>query len=208
MKDLVNIIIAEKRTLLRGYTLSLLLILPFIILITLLQNGFALAAVADNLPKDTMYALLFSLVIVIASVLHNYNNLVRRKRIFDLPAFEKINFYGRLDGVGSVVKELETFLLGKAGDYYFRINIVDAELKNFKIEIIPLIDFSENENLKNKLKKEYGFKEDLVLGKKFKIKEQELYDENKILEKLLDINNLLKELGAKPLEFDESILDE
>ena len=164
MKDLLAIIITERQTLFRGLTISFLLILPFTFLPTIISSGWTIQPIIERIPDSTLYSFGFSFIVVVASVFQNYNNLVDRKKLFDRPAFKKLDFYGRLDGVGSIVSELETFLLGKVDNYYFRLNIIDPDLKKFKVEIIPLIDFTENEELKEKLKKEYNFREDLLVG--------------------------------------------
>ncbi|WP_417352463.1 hypothetical protein [Flavobacterium alkalisoli] len=208
MKDLLNIIIAERQTLLRGLTISFLLIFPFTFLPTIINNGWALQPIIQRAPYSSLYAFGFSLIVVIASVLHNYNNLVDRKRIFDKPAFKKLDFYGRLCGMGSIVNELETFLLGKVDKYYYRLNIIDPDLKKFKVEIIPLIDFTKNENLKVILKKEYNFREDLLVGQLINLTEQDLENENLLLDRLLILDKILTELRAVSLDINEYDLDE
>src|SRR5688572_7200960 len=125
MKDLLAIIISERRTLLRGMMLSFTLVFPFTFLPTIFSNGFSLQHIIQRVPESTLYTFVFSLFIVGTSVIYNFNNLVHRKRIFDLPAFKTLDFYGRLDGIGSLVSELETFLLGKVDKYYYRLNIID-----------------------------------------------------------------------------------
>ncbi|QEE48526.1 hypothetical protein FUA48_02740 [Flavobacterium alkalisoli] len=208
MKDLLNIIIAERQTLLRGLTISFLLIFPFTFLPTIINNGWALQPIIQRVPYSSLYAFGFSLIVVIASVLHNYNNLVDRKRIFDKPAFKKLDFYGRLCGMGSIVNELETFLLGKVDKYYYRLNIIDPDLKKFKVEIIPLIDFTKNENLKVILKKEYNFREDLLVGQLINLTEQDLENENLLLDRLLILDKILTELRTVSLDINEYDLDE
>src|SRR5690606_36451701 len=114
-------------------------------------------------------------------------------------ALKKLDFYGRLDGIGSIVSELETFLLGKIDKYYYRLNIIDPDLKKFKIEIIPLIDFTNNEELKEKLTKDYDFREDLFVGQLLNLTEQDLEDENLLRDRLLNLDKILAELGAAEL---------
>lgn len=207
MKDLLNIIIAERKTLLRGLTISFLLIFPFTFLPTVIKNGWTLQPITQRIPDSTLYAFGFSFLVVVSSVIQNYNNLIDRKRIFDRPAFKKLNFYGRIDGLRSIVNDLETFLLGKIGRYYYRLNIIDPDLKNFKVEIIPLIDFTDNEELKEKLKKEYNFREDLLVGQLINLTETDLENENLLWDRLLNLDEILTELGAVKLEINEKELD-
>lgn len=206
MRDLLTIIIAERQTLLRGLTISFFLIFPLTFFPIIISNGWTLQPIIQRIPESTLYAFGFSLIVVMASVIHNYNNLVDRKRIFDKPALKKLDFYGRLDGIGSIVSELETFLLGKIDKYYYRLNIIDPDLKKFKIEIIPLIDFTNNEELKEKLTKDYDFREDLFIGQLLNLTEQDLEDENLLRDRLLNLDKILAELGAAELNIKEKDL--
>lgn len=207
MKDLLAIIITERQTLFRGLTISFLLILPFTFLPTIISSGWTIQPIIERIPDSTLYSFGFSFIVVVASVFQNYNNLVDRKKLFDRPAFKKLDFYGRLDGVGSIVSELETFFLGKVDNYYFRLNIIDPDLKKFKVEIIPLIDFTENEELKEKLKKEYNFREDLLVGQIINLTENDLENENLLWDKLLYLDKILMELGAIKFDVDEHELE-
>ena len=207
MKDLLAIIITERQTLFRGLTISFLLILPFTFLPTIISSGWTIQPIIERIPDSTLYSFGFSFIVVVASVFQNYNNLVDRKKLFDRPAFKKLDFYGRLDGVGSIVSELETFLLGKVDNYYFRLNIIDPDLKKFKVEIIPLIDFTENEELKEKLKKEYNFREDLLVGQIINLTENDLENENLLWDKLIYLDKILMELGAIKFDVDEHELE-
>jgi hypothetical protein len=208
MKDLLRIIITERQTLLRGLTVSFLLVFPFTFLPTVIINGWTLQPIIQRIPDSTLYALASSFIVIVAAVLQNYNNLFNRKVIFDKPAFKKLDFYGRLDGLGSIVSELEIFLLGKIDKYYYRLNIIDPDLKNFKVEIIPFIDFTDNEQLKEKLKKEYGFREDLVIGQLVNLTELDLENENLLWDRLLSLDKILTELGAVKIDIDENDLDD
>ncbi len=207
MRDLLIIIIAERQTLLRGLIISFLLVFPFTFLPIIISKGWTLQPIIQRIPDSTLYTFSFSLIVVVASLLHNYNNLVHRKRIFDKPAFKKLDFYGRIDGLGSVVSELETFILGKIDKYYYRLNIIDPDLKKFKVEIIPLIDFSDNEELKEMLKKEHNFKEDLFVGQIISLTEQDLENENLLWDRLLNLDKILTEFGAVELNINENDLD-
>jgi len=174
---------------------------------TIIHYGWTLQPIIQRIPNSAIYAFGFSLLVVVVSVLHNYNNLVDRKRIFDKPAFKKLDFYGRLDGIGSVVSELETFLLGRIENYFFRLNIIEPDLQKFKIEIIPLVDYTDNEELQKFLVKEHKFRKNLVLGKEIKVTEEELENEFLLLDKLKQLDNILTEYKAKPLDIDEDELD-
>jgi hypothetical protein len=144
--------------------------------------------------------------VVVAALAHNYSNLLDRKILFDLPAFKKLDFYGRLDGAGSIANELETFLLGKYQLYYFRLNILNPELKVCKIEIVPLIDLVDNKEMRNKLKKEHGFKQDVFFGQTIKATQKDLEDDSFLTERLISLEKTLADLGIEPLLVDHSKL--
>lgn len=205
MKDLLTIIIAERRTLLRGLTISFFLVFPFTFL-PITKDGLTWENIIQRFPLSTFYAFGFSFMVVVVAVIHNYNGLVDRKRNFEKPAFTKLDFYGRLDGIGSIVNELETFLLGKVEQYYFRLNIINPNQKIFEIEIVPLIDLKNNKELKTALRRGYGFKQSTFFGQIVKATEKDLQNENFLLERLKQLESTLNTLGARPLDIDESML--
>lgn len=211
MRDVITIIIVERQILLRGLLLSFFLVFPFTFLPTIISKGWTLNPIIQRIQDSIVYAFGFSLIVVVVSVLHNYNKLVDRKRIFDKPTFKKLDFYGGVDGLGSIVNELETFLFGKINKYYYRLAIIDPDVKNFKVEIIPLIDFADNEELKEILKREHNFKEDILVGELrqlISLTEQELENENLFRDRLINLDKLLTELGAVELKINEDELDD
>ena len=206
MNDLIKIIVFERNSLLKGWVISTLLVLPFTFLPTLIKYDVSFEAIKFRLPNSILYSLGFALVVVVAAVIHNYNNLVDRKRLFDKPTFKELDFYGRLDGIGSIVRELETFLLGIIGDYYFRINLIEPELGANKIEIIPLIETNGDKELL-KILKDKGFRRNWFFGKEMELSEKQLNNKNYLKEILKELELDLKNLNAKPLNVDELELE-
>lgn len=207
MNDLIKIVVYERNTLLKGWVISTLLVLPFTFLPTVIKYGLSIEAISFRLSDSITYSLGFSLIVVIAAVIHNYNNLVDRKRLFDKPTFKELDFYGRLDGVGSIVRELETFLLGKIGAYYFRINLIEPELNTNKIEIVPLIDIKTNKDLETKLKDDFGFRHNWFFGKEMRLLDEQVNDKSFLKNVLNQLASELKNMDAKPLEIDEFELE-
>lgn len=199
MRDLLTIFIMERKTLLRGLLITFLIVFPFTFLPSVLKGGLTVQTIVQRIPDSTIYTFGFSVILVIVAVIQNYNNLIRRKKIFDKPVFSRLGFYGRIEGNGSIVKELETFLLGKINNYYFRINLIEPENGKLKIRITPLIDLADNRELKTLLKQKYGFREDLFWGLIMNLKEKDLINENLLLEKLLNLDKTLTQLGAKAI---------
>ncbi len=207
MNDLIKIVVFERFALLKGWTISTLLILPFTFLPTIIKYGFSLEALKFRLPDSILYSSGFALIVVIAAVINNYNNLVDRKRLFDKPTFKELDFYGRIDGVGSIIKDLETFLLGKIGNYYFRINLVEPESNTNRIEIIPLIDTKEDKELMRILKNKFGFRQYWFFGKEIKLSEEQLNDKKYLKGILRELELNLNKLNAKPLQVNEFNLE-
>jgi hypothetical protein len=207
MRDIVSIIVAERRTLFRGFVVSFLFILPFTFL-PLLGGGFTWMRISERFPLSVVYTLGFSFLVVLFAVIQNYQNLVERKRLFDKPAFKKLQFYGRLDGLGSIVHELETFLLGKVGNYYFRLNIIDPGGKTIQVEIVPFMDIEGNKELEKKLKKGVGFRQNRFFGLSVKATESDLDDEDFLLDKLVELERALTKLGVKALDVEAQLLRE
>ena len=207
MRDLLTIIIAERKSLLKGLTISFLFILPFTFLPTLIKNGISFSAFFGRLNDSILYSFGFALIVVIAAVIHNYNGLVDRKWYFDRPAFKDLDFYGRIGGVGSVVHDLETVLLGKIENYFFRLNLVDTDKKQPILEIIPLIDLTDKDQEIEKLKSEDKFQTDFFFGKRIKLNEIDLESSNGLREILKVLAMRLKDLKFKSLDVDEEQLE-
>ncbi len=207
MRDLLTIIVAERKALIKGLTISFLLILPFTFLPAVIRSGLSISTIIGRLNDSILYSLGFSLIVVIAAVIQNYNGLVDRKWYFDRPAFKDLDFYGRIDGIGSVVHDLETVLLGKIENYFFRLNLVDTDKKVPTLEIVPLIDLTEKEIEIEKLKSELGFKTDLFFGMRVSLNEIDLENPKGIKGLLTDLAKTLKELDFESLDVDENELE-
>lgn len=208
MKDLLIIVVEERKTLLRGLLFSFVVILPFTFIPTLIEHGWVKEFLINRLYPSVGYALGFAALIVIAAVVQNYNNLRRRKRLFDRPAFTALNFYGRLDGVGSIVRELETFLLGEVGGYYYRLNLVDVDKPEHGLEIVPFIDLRGDMKMEKILIRALGFRRVYFFGLVVPLNEQVLNDRSFISAKLEELSSKFHELNVKPLEFAEADLDD
>lgn len=206
MRDYLAIVFAERRSLLRGLLISFVLVYPFTFVPTISKHGWNWHLIALEVPKLAAYTFEFCLMVVFAAIVHNYNNLVTRKNLFDFPAFTKLDFYGRIDGMKSITRELETFLIGEVGGYYYRLNLIDVDKEKHKLEIVPLIDLSNDRSLKNRLRKELGFRESWFFGLTIPISKIALQDELFILDKLKKLSVQLAGHGAIPVLVDEKQL--
>jgi hypothetical protein len=131
-------------------------------------------------PDSALYTFGFCLIALLVAIIHNFSNLVQRKNLFDRPAFKALDFYGRIDGPGSIIRELETFLLGEVDGYYYRLNLIDVDKEKNKLEIVPLIDLSEDPKMQKLLKKELGFEQNWFFGITVPPSKQDLNNESYI----------------------------
>ncbi|WP_339792025.1 hypothetical protein [uncultured Imperialibacter sp.] len=207
MRDIITIIVAERNALLKGLTISFLLTLPFTFLPAIIRSGFSISTIFERLNDSILYSLGFALIVVIAAVIQNYSGLADRKWYFDRPAFKDLDFYGRIDGVGSVVHDLETVLLGKIDSYFFRLNLIDTDKKKPILEIVPLIDLTDKEEEIEKLRLDDKFEADLFFGKRIKLKEIDLEVQNSIREILKHLAARLQDLNFEGLDVDEEQLE-
>lgn len=208
MKDLLLIVTNERRSLLRGFVICFFSVFPFTFLPPILKKGFGLTIIIERFNESTLYAAGFALLVVVAAVIHNYNSLVEKKWLFDKPAFKSLDFHGRLDGIGSISRELETFLLGEINGYYFRLGLPEPESPNPKLEIIPLIVLKDKEPEIKILKKEHGFRQRYFFGKTLPLKKVNLEDPDSIKPLLQEYTALFRELEFEPLDVDRERLEE
>lgn len=207
MRNIINIINIERQSLLKGLAISFLLTLPFAFLPTIIKHGLSIRTIAERFNDSILYSFGFSLIVVIAAIIHNYNGLVDRKWYFDKPAFKDLEFYGRIDGVNSVVHDLETVLLGKIDNYFFRLNLVGIDRANPYLEIVPLIDLTEKEKEIDELKLEYNFQKNFFFGMRIKLSEIDLADSKAVRIILIKLAKKFNELNFESLELDENELE-
>jgi len=210
MKALLILIVFEWKTLLKGLFVVFLIIFPFTFLPILVSDGFDTDALLNHLPWAALFTFLFSLFILGAALMKNVQSLYYRKKIFDMPAFEKLDFYGRFLGSGSISKDLESMLVGRVNKYYFRIRIENPENENIMVEITPLIDYVGMIELKENLISNHMFAEsdnDLLVCLK-SVSKEELKNENLLLDKLKEFEDLLLLHKAVSLDINDEELNE
>ena len=205
MKDLLYLISYEKKTLIRGFLTPFVIILPFTFLPVLIRKGFDFQAIRNFSSSAILFTICFSLFVVFVAVMQNYYTLRLRKRIFDKPAFRKLEFYGRFLGLGSIVDDLESVLIGKWDHYFYRLRIVDPEKDKLSVEITPLLEFDENEDLKSILIKDYLYFETAnnLVSQFLTCSNDELENENLMLERIAEMDNLLHQMKAVAFDVDE-----
>ncbi len=209
MKALFILIVFEWKTLLKGLLVAFLIIFPFTFLPILFSKGFDLVALIGHIPWAGLFTFLFSLFVLGVALMNNVQSLYLRKKIFDLPAFEKLDFYGRFLGSGSISKDLESILVGRLNKYYFRIRIENPANESIMVEITPLIDYLGMPELKEHLINNYMFAEsdnDLLVYV-MSLSREELKNENLLLDKLKKLEDLLLLNKAVSLEINDNELN-
>ena len=207
MLQYLSVIIAERRTLLRGLLVSSILVYPFTFLPIVFKHGWDKQLLIQRIPESAVYTVGFCGMVVVMAILVNYHNLVTRKNLFDRPAFTALDFHGRIAGLGSITRELETCLLGKVDAYYYRLNLIDLEEKA-RLEIVPLIDIEDDKEIKKLLKRNLGFKENWMFGLTIPLPQKELDNEFYILAQLQRLSEQLSELNVKPIIINERELED
>src|SRR5688572_15305137 len=180
VRDLLFIIIGERRAILRGLIMTFFAVLPFTFLPLIVKHGFVVDVIVARANVSMVYSFCFSLLVVIVAVVYNYEGLADRKWYFDRPAFRHLEFRGRVDGVDSTVRDLETFLLGETEGYYFRLSLVDTDSDNARLEIIPAVILTDKDQEVKILKAEYGFRQRVFLSTSISLNEIDLNDKNSI----------------------------
>ncbi|MBD1398674.1 hypothetical protein H9Q13_15990 [Pontibacter sp. JH31] len=200
MKDLFAIIKTESASLVRGFLTIFLLALPFTFIPALFRNGFSMHVIGQRLPGSLLYSAILATGVILIALLNNYNKLQQKKRIFDLPAFTELGFEGAVEGYNAIIKELSTYLIGKVGNYSFRVDIIHPKQKNITVEIAPMIYIGQNQALLNRLVQELHLQDNLYLARILYLSEAQLYERDTVRKELARLSDELSRMGVTPLE--------
>ncbi|SIT85920.1 hypothetical protein [Pontibacter indicus] len=199
MNDLLTIITNEKKSLLRGFLVVFVLVFPFTFLPALFRQQAPSESFSQLIPEKVLVAAFIAVGIIVLLLLNNYEKLLRKKRLYDSPAFTSLRFNGAVEGYNAIVKEISTYLFGKVGDYFFRVNIVNPKHDNVQIELSPLIHVGQNQDLLDRLLHELQLKENLYLSRIIILSEDELQQSDVIKNELLRLSEELSRLGVVPM---------
>ncbi|WP_299989126.1 hypothetical protein [uncultured Pontibacter sp.] len=204
MNDLLTIITNEKRSLMRGFLVVFILVLPFTFIPVLFTQRFTAETFSQQLPEKALVAALIAGAIIILLLLNNYEKLLQKKRLYDLPAFSSLHFNGAVEKYNAIVKEISTYLFGKVGNYFFRVNITNPRQHNIQVELSPLIYVGQDHELLDRLMQELQLKENLYLSRVINLPEEELQHSDIIRNELLKLSDELSRLGVTPMAVDEN----
>lgn len=202
MRELLAIVITERKGLLRGFLVAFMLVFPFTFLPTFFRHGFSWYFVQQRLPDSILYAALFAAGVIVIALLNNYEKLLHKKRLYNFPAFTALDFYGGIEGYNSIIRELSTYLIGKMGNYYYKVDIINPEKQNFKIEVAPMIQISPESALIDRLIRELQLQENLYLSRVLSFSEEQLLEEDTLRNELLKLSEELTRLGVTPSKID------
>lgn len=183
-----------------------LLVLPFTFLPALFRHGISWSVIAQRVQASALYATLIATGIILIALLNNYEKLLQKKRIYELPAFTALNFSGAVEGYNSIIKELSTYLFGKAGNYFFRVNVLNPASQELIIEISPLIYVGQDASLLERLILELGLKENLYLSRILRLTEEQLQEQDILQREVTKLAEELALLNVQPLTLEDNSL--
>ena len=203
VRDLLFIIVGERRAILGGLVTAFFLVLPFTFIPAIVRHGLSIDVIMAHASVSVLYTVGFALLVVVIAVIYNYEGVADRKWYFNRPAFRRLDLRRRVDGVDSVVCDLQIFLLGQIQGYHFRLVLVDTDPNNPRLEIIPAVELTGKELEIKILKADYGFIQRLFLTKIIPLNEIDLGDKDSIHAMLEDEAGVLKAFGFEPIPFED-----
>lgn len=181
-----------------------ILVLPLTFVPVIFRQDLSLQTFSQHLPGTAFIAALIAAGIILLLLLNNYEKLLKKKRLYDFPAFTELHFNGAVEGYNAIIKEISTYLFGKVGNYFFRVNIVNPKQKRIQIELSPLIYIGQNQELLDRLMQDLNLKENLYLSRVISLPEEQLQQSDIIKTELLRLSEELSKLGVTPMAVDEN----
>ena len=141
-----QLLLMEKRTLLKGFLICIVVIFPFTFLPLIGGEGEIVKRVAERVPWSVLYSLVGAIFICLAALYHNYERQSIKLKTFAKPAFKSLECEYVPVGEVSLVEDLGFYLLTSHNAYQY---VIDMEIslddhENREVIITPLIYASEN----------------------------------------------------------------
>ncbi|MEO1050752.1 MAG: hypothetical protein AAFX87_09000 [Bacteroidota bacterium] len=162
---MLRLLVLEKRTLLKGWIISFLVILPFTFLPAISSDNPFWPSMLNRAPWSVLYAAGFALVICGAALYHNYERQSIKLKLFSKPAFRNLGFKYLQSGKGSLVDDLSFYLFGVHNGFSYTIDMsIDLE-DHTKQEVVitPIIEVETNADVPDAVK---NYKQ--LLGRNFR----------------------------------------
>ncbi len=151
---MLQLLILEKRTLLKGWMLSFALSLPFTFIPAFFQEGDFWPRMIDRVPWALLYAAGFGIFVCGAALYHNYERQNIKIKLFNKPAFKNLGFTYFKSGEGSLVQDLSFYLSGTHNGFAYVIDmIIDLEdHKKQQVVIKPVLEYRTNAEVPDLIK--------------------------------------------------------
>ena len=129
MNHLYVLIISQKNTLIKGWFISTLIVLPFTFIPTWIEFGFSLEETLYRVSHSILYSLALGLKEMLDPI-KDASVAFKGGRAMLKLGLERANRFDE-----SIIDEQYSFL-GKVGNYYFLINLIEPESEKCIIEIL------------------------------------------------------------------------
>ncbi|MEL7003329.1 MAG: hypothetical protein AAFN93_11425 [Bacteroidota bacterium] len=159
----------EKRTLIKGWIICFIVVLPFTFLPVLSSESPFWQSILDRVPWSVLYSAGFALLICGAALYHNYERQSIKLKLFSKPAFRNLRFQYQQSGKGSLVDDLSFYITGTHNEFYYTIDMtidLDDHSKQ-EVVITPMLEIEKNsdvpdmvKNYKSLLKRDLRFTKD------------------------------------------------
>lgn len=199
MNGFFSLVKHSSNSLTRGFLVLFALALPLALLFLVLREDTTALPFTAQLTRAAAYAALVALAIVLLLLLRNYEKLLQKQRLYSLPAFAELHFDLATESYSAIVQEHSTYLLGRVGDYNFRVNLLLSSKNSVGVEVSPLVYIGQDQNLMHTLMRELQLEERLYLTRMLWLTEKQLQDPGILQPELQQLAAALRQRGVVPL---------
>ena len=162
---MIQLLLLEKRTLLKGWILVFVLSFPFTFLPAIFKEGEFWQRMVDRAPWSLLYAAGFAFVVCGAALYQNYERQRIKLNLFNKPAFKSLGFNYFQSGKSSLVNDLGFYLAGSHSGFDFTLDMrIDLEDHSKReIVITPIREVETGTPINRTVK---GYKQ--MLGRDFR----------------------------------------
>ncbi len=202
-KTFIAIMKTQTRTIIKWFIICFCIVLPFTFIPIVLKHGISPSFLVERIPVSSLYALGFSVFIVIMAMANDYKSYSQRIRLLQKPAFADLDFQSGISGLDTGLESLDAFIIGKVNRYFFRLNIIITEETNTEVEIVPVIDIDKNPDLKALLEQQYGFSDRCFFGLIIEVIDEDLNNGTFLKEKLDYLAQEFEKINVEPIDISE-----
>lgn len=146
---MLQLILLEKKTLVKGFILTFFISFPFTFLPAVFKDGDLWLLLLDRIPLSILYSLLAAIVVCSSAVFYNYDRQKIKLDLFGKPAFTNLGFEYYQRGSGSLTEDLSFYLKGEYKDRHYMIDMmIDLEdMEDRRVFIVPIFYIDEENEL-------------------------------------------------------------